>query len=292
MVHNNTNQQAWKIFVGILWISTLGLSPALAQEAIPVGINVKIQSPNLILKWGSKVSEIQEKLSSHFVGIFQNEYKHWDFLKPKSEKVFKAVSLKISEPETHKIHIGMYWIINPNRKENEPVEEKLIWDEIWLTPGAWVAGQRPSKSTALKKLKEKSSSFFSPIQRQKVRDLLYQKVPLGGKGRWQGEKSPSTILVISSLGWDRFKRLEGSRFRVKCKSEEQNVDIPFKGTDDHLTYKSDSGQAYEGLVLKPEKVNGNSIEGVPLDKIGTYQVSRIYLTEEGDPADDDFFSDD
>lgn len=257
---------------------------ALAQEAVPIKVVVKIESDSLNLAWGQpRIDQIESQLSDSVLASISGLYAHWDFRK--SVGIFYAtVRLVVSETERNKIRIGM-----EGQKKNQAVSESL-WNAVWLMPADIVMGRMPQKDNGAVAISEKFSAMFGPGQKQIVRKWLEENVPIGARGNWQGQ-SPVDLQVVTGLSWDRFSSLKRSRFKLVCKRQMSEIVLESKGTGASLEYSSqDPPKSYTALVVRPEDVESQVATGANLTAIREYGVRQIFLIEEISLVDDEFFN--
>lgn len=254
--------------------------PASARNATPIEVAVSISSDSLRRAWGDRrVAEIEAGLASFVAGIFADRFDHWDFDTDFSRH-YASIELVIRETQPRKIYLEMHKMHR---------DSELLWRQVWLEPADFImGGRRPASEKAETALRGLFEAYFDQPKQQIVEDWL-RKVPLGARGKWTVVAEPVQVRVITSLRWERFSKLERSRFKVSCRRGGQQIELETEGVGEPRPYKDASGDQYDALVMKPTNLAGGRVAGVDVNEISNFRVGPVFLLEEREAVDDDFF---
>lgn len=276
------------IFFGVIFmlavsLSLLGVSPVNASQAVPVKIEVAVESPSLRRAWGeNRIPEIESALAQHWLNKLGKKFLHWDFHQ-EVQPFFAAITLKVVERESRKIKIVM------EAKRHDGLEQEELWEHTWLEPVDFDLGQRPTASRAQQSLRDKSEALFGKSEQERLRLWLHATVPLGKGGLWQSAADPDQLRVITSLPWDRFQKLKSSVFNVYCRDDGEEFQMESAGTLNPLIYENDRGDRYDALVLKPRKVSDAPVDEHLASELDDSEVHVIFLLKEQAPDSGFFF---
>lgn len=261
----------------------LGGGPAEAQQATPIKVEAKVESPSLIRAWGQAESEeIAAELTEHVTQRLSNRFRHWDFA-PNFQRFYAVLELRIHESAMSKVDMVLDRLGSSGQRHT-------LWRQVWLKPTDFALGRRPPRSQAAERLKNKFSEVFDETRQQLVENWLHE-VPLGARGRWVGVQHLGTLRVVTSLPWQRFAGLERSRLKLSCKRQGREIEVESRATDEPDQF-SDSQivNAYDALVLVPETISDRPVREADLQDLIQYKVRLIFLLEELEPVDDEFFA--
>lgn len=266
----------------VMLLGSLTAAHAQAQQAVPIKVEVAMESSSLSRAWGDdRVPQVEAALAAHWQAKLSERYPHWDFHLEERQS-YATVTLKVTEQESRRVKISM------SAERADGAESGELWAHTWLEPVDFDLGQRPPGSLAEQAVREKSDVLFGKPEEESVRMWLAKTVPLGNGGQWTSATDPAELRVITALPWERFKALKGSVFMVQCHVNDELVPMQGAGTLDPRPFESEPGISYEALVLKPEKIGDTPVGGTPTVEVDDLQLRTIYLLEER-LLDPDFF---
>jgi hypothetical protein len=274
---------AWLGAVGLLVAACGGSAWAQQASPTPILVKAKVESASLIRAWGQSESQaIAEGLARAVAEVLAVEFRHWAF-GATLDRSYAALELRVVENARHKINIALDKVLSDGQR-------RTLWQEVWLKPTDFALGRRPPRNQAEDQLEARFTELFDESRRQLVRNWL-RSVPIGALGTWSGGNQIETLRIVTSLPWKRFAALERSRLKISCSRQGNNIDVTTRGTDQPQPFHHPRlNSTYDALVLKPEKVFERELSPSDLDDLMGSDVRLIYLIEELEPVDDEFFS--
>jgi hypothetical protein len=262
----------------------LGAADLAAEDAVPIRFQAVVDSASLLRAWDSAVIEdIEAELGARWGGRLARRYRHWDLVQD-APVFYGTVTLRISEPESNKVFIGMDWT------PRDGARAETIWTKLWLGPGDFMAGARPPASQAKAVLRDKTSEMFGDAEATRLFEVL-REVPLGARGRWARGDEAEPLRAVTSLPWDRFGRLAQSIVEVLC-MRSGAAGVPVKGevlTEPSAFQGDEAAGTYEALVVDPIEDDDGSIAGEPPEAVASLPIGPIFLVEERTGVDLEFF---
>lgn len=264
----------------------LSVAPAMAQPAeptrTPILVRVKIDSESLIRAWGQAESDsIAAGLAGAVATSLSDAFHHWSF-DPAHARFYATLEVRLVETVREKVDIALDKVLSNG-------DRQTLWQEVWLKPTDFALGRRPPRDQAQGRLAATFADLFDASHRQRVRNWL-RDVPIGASGTWTGESRIETLRIVTSLPWDRFKALEQSRLKVTCRGQGNRIELTTQGTDQRLPFHHRRlNSTYDALVLKPEEISDRELSPADLDHLIHSDVGLIFLIEEKDPQDAQFF---
>lgn len=251
---------------------------AAAQSAVSLTVAVEIKAPRLKLAWAGLIEDIEKDLTERWVTHLADRFKHWD-LQSDPLKPYGKLVLKVLEPEPNKVVISMTW------KQRRATREDVVWSRVWLTPFDFSAGRRPKRENAKEKLRHQTFAFFGTPEETRLFEVL-RNVPLGNNGSWTGDVPPR---AITSLPWSRFQKLNRSTLKLIVKGATR-VEIEGEVMETPAAYDGSSTRpTYDALVVNPYEDAAGLVGGLEPETLPTFRIGRIYLVEERQGVDEDFF---
>lgn len=258
---------------------------AMAQDAVPIRFQAVVESERLSRAWdASVIDDIEADLAERWTERLAGRYPHWDLMRD-APVFYGTVTLRINEPESNKVFIGMDWTPRDGGRA-EP-----IWSKLWLGPADFMAGARPPGSEAVSAVRDKTSEMFSDAEATRLFEVLRQ-VPLGARGRWSRGEESGPLRAVTSLSWDRFGRLAQSIVEVMCLRGGAGA-VPVKGQvlDAPSSYAADEAAGtYDAVVVEPIEDDDGSIAGEPPATVAGLPIGPIFLVEERRGVDLEFFN--
>lgn len=257
--------------------------PAWAQQATPILVKATIESESLIRAWGEDEAKgIEEDLAASVAQTLGDEFLHWDFGQA-FDPAFATLELRVVERPRRKIKIALDRVPSSGRRET-------LWQEVWLEPVDFALGRRPPRDQAKERLEETFDELFNESRRQLVWNWLLS-VPIGAFGSWSGGSEIDTLRIVTSLPWNRFAALGWSRIKVSCHSQGEDIEVSTEGKGETLSFTHPRlNSTYDALVFKPVKIFDQELAPADVDDLIGSDVHQIYLLEELERIDGDFFS--
>ena len=107
--------------------------PVQAQQATPIRVEAKVDSPSLIRAWGATETEvIAAELTEHVTRSLSDRFRHWDFA-PDFGRFYATLTLRIHESATNKIDIVLERLASSGQSHT-------IWQQVWLKPTDFALG--------------------------------------------------------------------------------------------------------------------------------------------------------
>ncbi len=255
-------------------------APSDGHASVPLKVEVRIESEGLKRNWGdSFVRQLEKDLAAHWRMRLAERFPHWDLL-VEPQVFYGTLSIKVTEPEPNKVLIGMTWL----RRDDS--RERRIWSKVWLWPADIILRGHPKLEDARSRLQSKSEAMFDGPAESEVRSVL-QSVPLGNKGTWK-HPAGEQLRAVTSLRWDRFQPLTHSIVKVLA-GNGQKVSIDGEVEDSPDVYRRPGGTEYQAIVVDPIEREDGSIGGDTPESIKSKQIGLIFLVEERQGVDEEFF---
>jgi len=264
--------------------SMFGVVDAVAQDAVPIRFQAIVDSERLSRAWDpSVIEDIEADLAERWTESLAGRYRHWDLMRD-APVFYGTVTLRIHEPESNKVFIGMDWT------PREGARAEPIWSKLWLGPADFMAGARPPGSAAVAAVRDKASEMFGDAEATRLFEVL-RRVPLGARGQWSRGEESGPLRAVTSLSWDRFGRLAQSIVEVTCLRAGAGG-VPVKGEVLAApgAYEADEAAGtYDALVIDPIEDDDGSFAGEPPETVAALPIGPIFLVEERRGVDLEFF---
>ena len=220
---------------------------ALAQDSVPVLVDVRFAVPEMDRAWGDqRKEEIRATIRTALIKDLAAVFPYYEFgeavAAPKRMLVFRVVA---SDSTAANVELQAL------RRSGQPDQ---VWSASWLNPGDVLSQGYPAAARAADVILQAFRKNFVEQHQLHLDEWLWTHVPIAKGGRWVDQSpTPTSLEIALPLPFARFGILEQSVFLIECKGlGNRSETLESNATGGRVKFPTTApSEAYEALVVLP-----------------------------------------